>query len=123
MSIKDAMRERLLASYRFRSCSETYCVLCERSITRAAFEMLWYYAAPNSKLPTHAQAESIAGGQTWRVVFPICEKCAPPCRKCSLPRRTKAVGALADRLTAMRGGKEVTGQGHCRHAHFLGMVF
>jgi hypothetical protein len=51
MSIKDTLREGLLASYRFRPCDPTNCAICERSVTRAAFEMLWYYAAPGSEGP------------------------------------------------------------------------
>lgn len=122
MSLKDAMREGLMASYRFRTCEQTNCAICKRAITRAAFEMLWYYTAPDTELPDYAQVQLLGGGKTWRVVVPICEKCAPPCGKCKLPRRTKKVAGYADQLSAMRGSP-VKGQGHCQHAHFFGMTF
>jgi hypothetical protein len=121
MSLKETMRDGMLASYRFRECALTNCAICERSITRAAFEMIWYYTNPNSDVPDHAQVQVIGGGKTWRVVTPICDKCAPPCKKCDLPRRTKKVAVYANKLSAMRSSP-VKGQGYCQHSHVFGMI-
>lgn len=115
------MRDTLLEGYKFRACAATPCATCKREVTRAAFDMLWYYASPKDQLPVGAVGQPIHGGEAILVRFPICEKCAPPCGKCQLPRRTAKVRQLTANVSAARGRK-VAGQGYCRHVRFLGVA-
>jgi len=121
LSLKETMRNALLEGYKFRACEATPCATCSKTVTRAAFDMLWYYANPTDELPAGAVGQPIHGGATILVRFPICEKCAPPCGKCQLPRNSAKVKRLTE-LTSQRVGRPVSGKGYCQHIHFLGLA-
>ena len=121
MTLKDSMRDALLATYRFRPCAVMPCAICGRDVTRAAFGLVWYYAKPNDRLPNRSVSIPIHGEATLLVQFPICESCAPECKKCDLPRRKKAVMNFMNQISEELG-RNVSGEGYCRHVHVLGMV-
>ena len=122
MTSKEEMRDALLDSYRFRPCETTECAVCSNIVTRAAFGLLWYYADPSDILPPRALTEHLRGRDTLLVQFPICDACAPECKKCHLPRRNKAVQDLITEVSE-HIGRPVSGQGYCDHTHILGFVF
>jgi hypothetical protein len=88
----------------------------------AALNLLWYYDEPSASPIPGGILKIIAGGSKAIVQFPICETCAPPCRKCHLPRTTNAVLRAGDRASKELGRK-VSGFPGCRHIHILGFVF
>ena len=56
------MRQALLAGYKFRDCDPVGCATCSQTVTRAAFDVLWYYAGPEDQLPSGPVGEPIHGG-------------------------------------------------------------
>lgn len=122
------LRAGLLQSYRHRAVEGFPCSLCGRFERPLAlhlvewsqpgeFPVLWRdLIIPMSQSDT-------TGELCTRGSFGFCDECAPPCRKCGLPVRTKAIedfrrerqGLVPDPSTYLL----LSGVGDCRHAHPL----
>ena len=74
---RQILRDSLTESYKHRESPGTICAICGTNRSRYAFHVIEY-------------TESVVGGLIDGS-YPICEKCAPPCKKCGLPIQTKIV--------------------------------
>ena len=121
MDMREQMRKMAEDSQRFMVVEDCTCFACGRSTDRVALNLIWYYATPTVTPIDGGILKPIAGGEKAVVQFPICNTCAPPCKKCQLPRKTKVVRQAGERVSKLLGRK-VSGFPGCRHAHILGLV-
>jgi hypothetical protein len=115
------MRKLSEDSQKFTLLNECKCYSCGRTISEAALNLIWYYDSPSAIPISGGILKPLSSGETAVVQFPFCKSCAPPCRKCHLPRKTKAV-LRADARVTRELGREVSGFPGCRHMHILGFV-
>ncbi len=76
-NIRQALRNALLESYKHKAAPGTKCVICGIENSKYAFHVI--------EFAQYSQGGHVDGS------YPICEKCAPPCKKCSLPVQSKLV--------------------------------
>lgn len=113
------MRQMAEDSQKFMPVSECTCISCGRRINRAALNLIWYYGAPGARPIQGGIAKPISQGSLTIIQFPVCDECAPPCRKCDLPIKTKAVREAAQKVSRQLG-RRVSGFPGCRHTQFRG---
>lgn len=92
LSEKDRLNlaKGLKESFLHRYIENTPCAICGELNLKLATHVLQYAQAQNETLPDGFLPMSASGG-TIRGCFPICEKCAPPCKRCNLPLPTRKV--------------------------------
>jgi hypothetical protein len=122
MNLRDTLRNAVEEGQKFLDVPTCHCIACHNEISRAAMNLIWYYDDPGAEPIEGGVAKMIGGGDKVVVQFPICEVCAPPCKKCQLPRRTDAV-KRAEKNVSQKLGRQVSGFVGCRHTHLLGLVF
>jgi hypothetical protein len=111
------IRSALIKSYRPRNESGVSCACCSRQGVLLSFHAIEYYQdealpLPKSFVPMSQSRGSIRGS------FPICIICAPPCRKCGLPKDTETLLEFYDALDKSDiPGQIVGGNGRCKHLH------
>ena len=115
------MRKLSEDSQKFTLVDECKCYSCGNSITEAALNLIWYYDSSAATPVKGGIMKPLSGGEKAVVQFPFCKTCAPPCRKCNLPRKTKAVLRAGERISSELG-RTVSGFQGCRHTHILGFV-
>ena len=101
-SMKDQIRDGLLDSYRHRAANGASCALCGNNSRSLAFHMLEASFNEGTSLPKAFTPMSASMGRV-RGSFPICDTCAPSCKKCQLPIPTEKVMELGHSLTAVIG--------------------
>lgn len=99
---REQIRQELLASYKHRSGGAAACALCGSKSRPLAFHMLESSFNEGSALPNEFVPMSASMGRV-RGSFPICDSCAPPCKKCRLPIPAERVMELGHRLNATNG--------------------
>lgn len=119
MNFRDTIKKMAEDSEKFLPVPECHCISCGRAIDRAALNLIWYYDEPDAKPLPGGIAKPIGRGSMTLVQFPICETCAPPCKKCDLPIRTRAVRQASQRVSRQLG-RDVRGMPGCRHIHLPG---
>lgn len=122
MSMRDTMRKMAEDGQKFMLVPECNCISCGQKITRAALNLIWYYDEPGAAPLPGGIAKLIGQGSKMVVQFPVCDTCAPECKKCHLPIKTKAV-VDASRRVSRQLGRDVSGFPGCRHKHFSGFSF
>ncbi len=85
-----ALVKSLKESFLHRYVEDIPCAICGRLDLKLATHVIQYAQPQNKSLPTGFLPMSASGG-TIRDCFPICEKCAPPYKKCGLPLPTRKV--------------------------------
>lgn len=105
------LREALLESYQHRAEPGTKCAMCGVENGRYAFHVI--------EFAQYTPRGHIDGS------FPLCEKCAPPCKKCKMPIRTSSVIKFYKKRLA-ENFKSLSihwGVGVCEmHMHILGIT-
>ncbi len=112
---RDKLRQGLLESYKHRTIDACHCSLCGKANTPLAFHMLEASFDEGAKLPTSFVPMSASRGRI-RGSYPICNSCAPACKKCQLPVPTEKVMEHGHKLNAN------TGNGICQHIQ-IGLLF
>ena len=109
---RQAIRDGLLASYKHREAPGIKCAICGAEHSKYAFNVITYaQSTPNGHIDGS---------------FPICEKCAPPCKKCGLPVATKPVIQFYKRLKDQEAETISIhwGTGICtKHMRIFGITF
>lgn len=109
---RQAIRDALLQSYLHRNAEGCVCALCGAQDRQLAFHLLEMSIIESEPLPSGFVPMAHSRGCV-RGSFPVCDKCAPPCKSCHLPIRTPAVGTYCGAAHARLG------LGYCReHMHW-----
>jgi hypothetical protein len=120
MGLHEGIREELLKSFKHRSTNDQCCAICGATEKPLAFHVLQYAQSEQENLPDAFVPMSASRG-TIRGCFPVCDTCAPPCRKCGLPIVTKRVRVFYNRTCANLPKKThslLYGNGVCKtHLH------
>jgi len=111
-NFRQTLRDSLIQSYKHRESPGTICAICGTKDSRYAFHVIEYseYAAGNHMDGSYA----------------ICEKCAPPCKKCGLPIQTKIVIEFYKQQTSQNQQSHHLhwGVGVCdKHIRIFGITF
>jgi hypothetical protein len=98
-------------SYLHQNRGDAACAICGATAMPLAFHVLERSyvqgeAEARGFIPMSEYMNRISG------VFPVCIKCSPACRKCSLPIWTERVIEFGINVDAHKGG------GVCEHMHF-----
>tara|TARA_R110002095_G_scaffold66742_4_gene56661 strand:+ start:872 stop:1273 length:402 start_codon:yes stop_codon:yes gene_type:complete len=112
---REQIRQGLLDSYKHRVESNCGCAVCGNTTKPLAFHMLETAFNEADALPSIFTAMSSSRGRI-RGSYPICNSCAPACKKCQLPIPTEKVMELGHKLSAH------TGSGICKDIKF-GLLF
>jgi len=107
-SLQDTIGGQLRESYKHREESGVICARCGAEAKPLAFHALEKNFDADVKLPRGAVPMSVSRGRV-RTSFPLCSTCAPPCRKCALPRLTDRALEYGHALGA------TVGLGVCEH--------
>jgi hypothetical protein len=124
MGFRDVIRSSLIESFKHRlPNAETACAACGVRNNPLAFHV-YQYAQPKDAPFLDGFVPMSASGETLRGTFPLCEKCAPPCRWCGLPTMTNQVRVLFKAVTARLPDPDeyvlLYGNGRCtEHIHIL----
>mgnify|MGYP003666428369 CR=1 FL=1 len=110
---RSEIRKALLEDSKHRHTAPVHCACCGELSERVATEMLWYYSTPGESTPEFTYAQPMGSGDMCRVRFAICDKCAPDCKKCKQPKRSKKLKAYQSKV-AKQIGRTPKGQGFCR---------
>lgn len=110
-NLREDLRQGLIASYKHRPADRASCALCGDRSRPLAFHILEASFNEGSSTPSGFVPMSASMGRL-RGSFPICSKCAPPCKKCGLPIPTEKVLELGYKL------KTSTGNGTCQDIQF-----
>jgi hypothetical protein len=100
------------------------CSVCGRDDRPVAYRIIEYGSCDPAPV-THIPIMGVHGGY-----FPMCEDCAPPCRKCGLPVRNATAKKYFRHICKVRRVDHPTvirepiqwGSGICQHKRFLGLV-
>lgn len=117
--MRKAMKQMAEDSQKFMPIPEGTCISCGRRINRAALNLIWHYGEPGARPIQGGIAKPISQGSLTIIQFPVCDECAPPCRKCDLPIKTKAVREAAKKVSRQLG-RRVSGFPGCRHTQLPG---
>lgn len=112
---RDELRQGLLDSHKHRIEKECSCSICGKANIPLAFHVLEASFDEGSTLPTSFVPMSASRGRI-RGSYPICNFCAPACKKCQLPVPTEKVMEQGHKLNAN------TGNGICQHLQ-MGLLF
>lgn len=111
MDVRNAIAEQLRKDYMHRKVEDAYCAMCGVADVPLAFHVIEKSISEKNPLPDGFVAMSHSRG-FYRWSFPLCSKCAPLCKKCSLPIVTKNTVQFAKRVDAK------IGNGFCQeHIH------
>lgn len=105
---RNQLRKDLFESYKHRIIKDCACTICERADTPLAFHILETSFGEGETLPSSFVPMSASRGRV-RGSYPICDSCAPACKKCQLPIPTEKIMELGFKLHAQ------TGNGICQH--------
>jgi hypothetical protein len=103
VGFRELMRMGLLESYLHRHVDDCVCSMCGQSGVPLAFHVIEKTISDNYGKSADAQFEqgfvlfasmSSSTGHI-RGSFPLCPRCAPPCKKCNLPIDTLSVHNFA----------------------------
>lgn len=115
----DELKHQLMDSYRHKTLVGYNCILCNKSDRPFALHIIEYYhvdtiASPKAFIPMSRSRGIIRGS------LPICTCCAKPCDKCLLPIRSILINKMKKLIaTKYPQINVVSGNGFCRHTHFL----
>ena len=118
----ETIRSVLVNSYKHRTSPGTACAACGATNRPCAFHLVEYAQPSGRSVPPRFVAMSESGG-TIRGAFVFCDRCAPACRKCELPRVSGRIRAVFKGLRKSLDSSETClqwGSGRCEHFHFLG---
>src|SRR6266849_5145974 len=111
----DGLRAELRKSFMHRMAADCSCAICGSRTRPLAFHILENSFPENAALPLGFVPMSKSMGYV-RGAFPICNKCAPPCAKCSLPIPTEKALEFGHKASSH------IGSGVCQHVHTAGFV-
>ena len=98
MSIKEAravLAKRLHEATLHKQHDDLYCAICGKKGGNLALSVIKYTQDRNAPFPQYFVPQSASGGIV-RGCFPVCDRCAPPCKKCNLPRYTDKIKKLME---------------------------
>lgn len=110
-SLKDQLRQGLLDSYKHRIDKDCSCAICGKTKVPLAFHVLEAEFNEGVTLSRGFVPMSASRGRI-RGSYPLCDSCAPPCRKCNLPIPTERVLDYGHNIGASNGN------GICQHIKF-----
>jgi len=113
--LREQLRQGLIDSFKHRIENGCACALCGNTALPLAFHMLEASFNDGAELPDNFVPMSSSMGRT-RGSYPICNSCAPACKKCQLPIPTEKVLELGHELNAK------TGNGICQDIQ-IGLLF
>jgi hypothetical protein len=118
------IREQLLKESEHQQMPGKTCTRCRKSGRPMAFQMFQCAMPEKATPPTWFVAVSASGG-TLRGRTPICNRCAPACKKCRQPIPTKRVLSMKDRLLSELppGSVVLVGNGICKDHMHLSAIF
>ena len=99
---REKMRQGLLDSYKHRLEPNAHCALCGNTTHPLAFHILEGSLNEGIQFPKGFFPMSVSNGRI-RGSFPICDCCAPPCKKCKLPIPREKVLEFGYRTGAQKG--------------------
>lgn len=110
------MRELLLESYLHRDIDGGACSMCGRSDKPLAIHVIEKTFGNTSEIP-YRQGAIYYGYSAGYIggFFPLCTKCAPPCKKCKLPTDPPRVHDFAVSIQAKLGLGICTDHIHWRY--------
>lgn len=107
-NLKQQLREQLLQSYRHKLAEGVACSMCGATGVPLAFNVIEKSIDVGEPTPKGFVPMSSSRGRV-RGSFPVCITCAPPCKRCGLPR-------LSDRLMEFAHATGAPlGSGACEH--------
>ncbi len=116
MDVRNAIAEQLKKDYTHRDADDAHCAICGVSDEPLAFHVIEKSVSEKNPLPDGFVALSHSRG-FYRGSFPLCSKCAPSCKKCSLPIVTKNAVLFAKKADAK------IGNGFCHeHIHAENLI-
>jgi hypothetical protein len=121
---RSGIREQLLKESEHKDMPGKSCTRCGKSGRPMAFH-IFQCATTESVTPPVWFIPVSASGGTLRGRTPICDRCAPPCKKCRQPIPTKRVLSMKSRLLAELppGSVVLVGNGICKdHMHLSAIL-
>lgn len=102
----------LKESYKHRGAKDTKCAICGKKNGKFAFHVI--------EFSIYEQNGHLDGS------YPLCEVCAPPCKKCGIPQINKKVKSFFAKINAEKKPNESIrwGVGICtEHISLFGITF
>ena len=113
--LRDQLRKELLDSYKHRIVSDCSCAICGKTNSPLAFHVLEESFNEDDALPISFVKMSSSRGRV-RGSYPVCNSCAPGCKKCQLPITTEKVMEYSNKFNIRYGN------GMCQHMQ-IGILF
>lgn len=113
------IRKGLKEAYKHKLIDGGKCVICGCEKVPIALHVIEFHHEDKISTPSYFVPMSQNRGR-FRGSVPICDRCCPPCGKCSLPIATKWIDKVRGELNLQHTGFSFSiGLGICKHIHVV----